>query len=51
LKKSAGALVSGWWKGIAEFSFPIQIENGMAVFQDSKGNEIRSPFKGEFGKK
>ncbi len=51
LGKSAGALVVGWWKGIAEFSFPIQIENGMAVFQDAKGKEIRSAFKAEFGKK
>jgi len=48
-KTSAGALVGKWWKEISDFSFPIGVSNGTAVFKDEKGKEIRSVFKGSFG--
>jgi len=50
-KTSAGALVGKWWKDISDFSFPIGITNGTAVFKDEKGKEIRSVFTAKFGKK
>jgi len=51
LKTSAGALVSKWWKTIGDFSFPIKVTNGTALFKDEKGKEIRVQFSGEFGGK
>jgi hypothetical protein len=51
LKTSAGALVSKWWKDISDFSFPITVTNGTAVFKDEKGKEIRATFTGAWGKK
>jgi hypothetical protein len=51
MKTSAGALVGKWWKDIPDFSFPIGITNGTAVFKDEKGKEIRSVFTATFGKK
>ncbi|MEJ2718162.1 MAG: hypothetical protein P8182_13665 [Deltaproteobacteria bacterium] len=50
MKTSAGALVSKWWKNISDFSFPIGITNGNAVFKDEKGKMIRVNFSGKFGK-
>jgi hypothetical protein len=50
MKTSAGALVSKWWKAISDFSFPISISNGTALFKDEKGKEIRSTFTGTWGK-
>jgi hypothetical protein len=51
MKTSAGALVSKWWKSIADFSFPIEIVNGTAVFLDEEGNEMRVAFSGKSGQK
>jgi hypothetical protein len=51
LKTSAGALVSKWWKTIADFSFPVKVTNGTALFKDEKGKEVRVQFAGEFGGK
>ncbi len=51
MKSSPGALVSKWWKGISDFSFPIAVKNGTAVFKDEKGKEIRVEFKGTWPKK
>jgi hypothetical protein len=51
MKTTAGALVAKWWKTIEDFSFPIEITNGNAVFKDEKGKEIRVNFTGSFGKK
>jgi hypothetical protein len=50
LKTSAGALVGKWWTAISDFSFPIEVVNGTAVFKDEKGNVIRATFNGKFGK-
>ncbi len=46
---SAGALVGKWFKEIADFSFPISINNGMAVFEGPEGKPLRVPFSGTFG--
>lgn len=48
-KTTAAALVSKWWKDISDFSFPIGVTNGTALFKDEKGKEIRSIFKASFG--
>jgi hypothetical protein len=48
MKTTAGALVSKWWKDVADFSFPITISNGTALFKDEKGKEIRSSFAGKW---
>jgi hypothetical protein len=49
MKTSAGKLVGKWWTKIADFSFPIEIVNGTAVFTNEKGDEVRSTFTGKFG--
>jgi hypothetical protein len=51
MKSSPGALVSKWWKEIGDFSFPIGVTNGTAVFKDEKGKEIRATFKAKWEKK
>lgn len=51
MKTSAGKLVGGWWAGISDFSFPIEIVNGTAVFKNEKGEEVRGTFSGKFGGK
>jgi hypothetical protein len=51
MKTNAGALVSKWWKDVPDFSFPITITNGSAVFKDEKGKEVRVTFKGDWGEK
>ncbi len=50
MKTTQGALVSKWWKEIENFSFPITITNGTAVFNDEKGKEIRATFSGKWPK-
>jgi len=44
------ALLKKWWEGIQDFSFPIEVRNGVAKFSTPKG-EIIAPFKGVFPKK
>jgi hypothetical protein len=51
MKTSAGALVSKWWKDISDFTFPIGVSNGTALFKDEKGKEIRSVFSAKWEKK
>jgi hypothetical protein len=51
MKSSPGALVSKWWKEIGDFSFPIGVSNGTAIFKDEKGKEIRAAFKAKWEKK
>ena len=50
MKTKAPALVAKWWYNIADFSFPVEISNGTAVFEDEKGNQVRSTFTGKWGK-
>jgi hypothetical protein len=51
MKTSAGKMVGGWWKSIPDFSFPIDITNGVATFKDEKGNTFRTNFSAKWGKK
>ena len=51
MKTSPGALVSKWWKDIGDFTFPIGVTNGTAIFKDEKGKELRSNFSASWGKK
>ena len=51
MKTSAGALVKKWWDNISDFSFPIQVSNGTALFKDDKGKEMRATFTGKWPKK
>jgi len=51
MKTSAGALVKKWFETVADFSFPIAVTNGTALFKDEKGKELRSTFKAVWEKK
>ncbi len=51
MKTSPGALVSKWWKDISDFSFPITVANGTAVFKDEKGKDVQVTFSGTWPKK
>ncbi len=50
-KTSAGALVKKWWENVGDFSFPIEVTAGTALFKDDKGKEMRVTFSGKFPKK
>jgi hypothetical protein len=50
-KTSAGALVKKWWETVGDFSFPIEVTAGTALFKDEKGKELRVTFSGKFPKK
>lgn len=50
-KTSAGALVKKWWENVGDFSFPIEVTAGTALFKDEKGKELRVTFSGKFPKK
>ena len=50
-KTSAGALVKKWWETVGDFSFPIEVTAGTALFKDEKGKELRVTFTGKFPKK
>ncbi|MFC1835515.1 hypothetical protein ACFL2Q_12385 [Thermodesulfobacteriota bacterium] len=50
LKTSAGGLTKKWFTTIADFTFPIEISNGNAVFVDEKGKQVRAQFTGKWGK-
>jgi hypothetical protein len=49
MKTSAAELVKKWWENIGDFSFPITVTNGTALFKDEKGKEIQAAFTGKFG--
>lgn len=50
MKTTGPALVKKWWTSVQDFSFPIELTNGTALFQDEKGKELRATFTGKFGK-
>jgi len=50
MKTSAGAIVGKWFKDVSDFTFPITVNNGTAVFKDDKGKEERATFTGTWGK-
>lgn len=47
-KTSAGAMVKKWWEEISDFTFPIGVSNGTAIFKDEKGKEIRANFSAKW---
>ncbi len=51
MKTKAGALVKKWFEKVSDFSFPISVTNGTALFKDEKGNELRSTFEAVWVKK
>ncbi|MDD3471345.1 MAG: hypothetical protein PHS86_01035 [Syntrophaceae bacterium] len=51
MKVSAGAIVKKWWETIGDFSFPVEVVGGTALFKTEKGDEIRSVFVGKFERK
>jgi hypothetical protein len=51
MKTTAGALVKKWWETVGDFTFPIEVTNGTAVFKDEKGKETRVTFSGKWPKK
>jgi hypothetical protein len=51
MKTSAGALVKKWFDTVSDFSVPITVTNGTALFKDENGKEIRSTFSATWGKK
>ncbi|MGC8658287.1 MAG: hypothetical protein ACP5U1_04365 [Desulfomonilaceae bacterium] len=51
MKTSAGALAKKWWENVGDFSFPIEVTAGSALFKDEKGKELRVTFSGKWPKK
>lgn len=51
MKTSAGALVKKWWESVGDFSFPIEVTNGTALFQDEKGATVQVTFSDKWPKK
>jgi hypothetical protein len=51
MKVTAGALVKKWWENVGDFSFPIEVTAGTALFKDEKGKEIRASFSDKWPKK
>ncbi|MGC8604773.1 MAG: hypothetical protein ACP5VS_13980 [Desulfomonilaceae bacterium] len=50
-KLAAGAIVKKWWESVGDFSFPIEVTAGSALFKDEKGKELRVSFTGKWPKK
>lgn len=48
MKVGAGAIAKKWWESIGDFSFPIEVVGGTALFKTEKDKEIRSVFVGKF---
>ena len=51
MKTTAPALVQKWWDSVGDFSFPIEVTAGTALFKDEKGKEMRATFSGKWPKK
>jgi hypothetical protein len=51
MKVTAGALVKKSWENVGDFSFPIDVTAGTALFKDEKGKEIRVTFSDKWPKK
>jgi len=43
-------LIKKWWTEIGDFTFPVEVKNGVARFADAKGNEVLSHFSGKWPK-
>lgn len=51
MKVKAPDLVKKWWENVGDFSFPIEVTAGTALFKDEKGKEIRVTFSDKWPKK
>jgi hypothetical protein len=51
LKTSAIELAKKWWANVGDFSFPIEVTAGTALFKDEKGKELRATFSDKWPKK
>jgi hypothetical protein len=49
MKTTAADLVKKWFDQISDFSFPVEVANGTAIFKDAKGKDIRVNFSGKWG--
>lgn len=43
-------LIKKWWTEVGDFTFPIEVRNGGAVFTNKKGEMIRTHFSGKWPK-
>lgn len=41
-------LVKKWWDTVGDMAFPIQVKNGVAMFQTPDGKTVQSSFEGVF---
>ncbi len=41
-------LLEKWWKGVADFDFPIEVRNGTATFEGPRDQILRVAFTGVF---
>lgn len=48
MKTSAGALAKKWWETVGDFTFPIAVSGGTALFKDEKGKEHQVTFSGKW---
>jgi hypothetical protein len=48
MKTTPAAIAKKWWETIGDFSFPIAVTAGTALFKDEKGKEIRVSFSGKW---
>lgn len=48
MKKTPAEMAKKWWDTIGDFSFPIAVTAGTALFKDEKGKEIQVSFSGKW---
>jgi hypothetical protein len=48
MKTTPAEIAKKWWETIGDFSFPITVTAGTALFKDEKGKEIRVSFSGKW---
>lgn len=51
MNTTGAALMEKWWKGVADFEFPIEVRNGTATFEGPNEEIIRAAFGGVFAPK
>lgn len=48
MKTTPAEMAKKWWETIGDFSFPIAVTAGTALFKDEKGKEIQVTFSGKW---
>jgi hypothetical protein len=48
MKTTPAEIAKKWWETIGDFSFPIAVTAGTALFKDEKGKEIQVSFSGKW---